>query len=149
MEFLKEWTFCVCVSLVIAVILSLFTPQGRMKSFYKMLIALFVFVSFLYPFRHFKMQDFPSADKLSTSFSVSEEGNSYELLINRKVTDVLTEKGFVGASVSSRADYDVQRGEITLHSVRVAVPDEYDTAEVQALLLEALGIHAEVIHIGD
>jgi len=149
MEFLKEWTFCVCVSLVIAVILSLFAPQGRMKSFYKMLIALFVFVSFLYPFRHFRMPDFPSAEKISPSFSASEEGSSYELLINRQVTDVLTEKGIVGSSVSSSAHYDAQSGEITLHSVRVAVPDEYDTAEVQALLLEALGIHAEVIHIGD
>ncbi|MCR5208118.1 MAG: hypothetical protein K6C14_06555 [Eubacterium sp.] len=53
MEFLKQWTQCVCLTLIGAAGLSFLSPHGKMKGFYNTVIALFVFISFLLPFKDF------------------------------------------------------------------------------------------------
>ena len=55
MEYFKQWTICVCISLILAVIFSSFEPEGKMKSFCKLLVGLFVFVSFIYPLKDIKI----------------------------------------------------------------------------------------------
>ncbi len=149
MEFLKEWSFCVCLSLICAVILSLFTPEGRMKSFYKMLISVFVFVSFLYPFKDVKSFDF-NFDSLKDNVSLSENINtSYENMINKKISDVLSENGIKSASVSSDISVNAETSEIEIVRVSIAVSDEYDKEKVKNIVFEKLGIIAEVRGLGE
>ena len=58
MEFIKQWTFCVCISLITASIFSLLAPRGSMQGFFKLLISVFVFISFLVPLQNAGKIDF-------------------------------------------------------------------------------------------
>ena len=58
MDFLKNWIFSVCLTLILAVIFSVMTPKGSLGKFYKMIISMFIFVSFLYPVSNAKASDF-------------------------------------------------------------------------------------------
>ena len=145
MEFFKQWCFCVCVTLIIAVIFSLFTPKGRMKGFYKILISLFVFTSFIYPFKDFSIKAL-ELPKMSVN---TESGNAvYENTVDKQLMKLLRDNGVSGSSVSSDVSVDYKSGEITVLSVRVTVPDEYDTETVRKVIADNTGINAEVVHSG-
>lgn len=144
MEFLKEWSFCVCCSLVAAVILSLFAPKGRMNSFYKMIISLFIFISFLYPFK-----DFQAFELKIPELSVYEDVNSpYCIMAEKEIKKVLEENGIIGAGVICEVNSDYKTGEIEIVSVQISIPDEYDAKEVEKTVFEKLGINAKVIYVG-
>lgn len=147
MEFLKQWTVCVCITLVVSVIFSLFTPSGRMKSFYKILISLFVFVSFLYPFSDFKgfekELDFDSY-KISSN---QKYFGAYELMLESEIKSRLSENGVdcldVECSVVSVTD-----GEIEVKEVTVFVKSESDIKRAEDVVFESFGIKARVINSG-
>lgn len=147
MDFLKQWTFGVCITLIISVIFSLFAPKGRLSSFYKIIISLFIFVSFLMPFTHYTKTDFSVKDKISSTQIYDRSSEAASSLINAKVKQCLTDHKIIGAAVTS--DVTVESDEITVNRLTVAVPDEYDTAEVKSVLNKNLSVNAEVIHIGD
>ena len=144
MEFLKQWTFCVCVSLVCASVLSLFAPKGRMNGFYKMLISLFIFISFIYPFKDFKGVEFSIPE-----ISVQEEtANPYKKMAENQIKSALEEAGIIGADVACEVNYDYKSGEIELKSAQISVSDEYDKEEVGRIVFEKLGVNARVIYVG-
>lgn len=149
MAFLKEWTFCVCCSLVTAVILSLLAPSGGMKRFYKILIALFIFLSFLYPFRDFKGFELSLPSTSPMEEAETMQNNLYQRTAEQQIKALLTERGVVGASVACEVQVNEETGEITLQSVQVAVPDDYDTIDISRMIEEALGVKAKVIHLGE
>lgn len=146
MEFLKQWTMCVCITLVISVIFSLFTPRGRMAGFYKIIISLFIFISFLYPLKSFDIDDFKADEIFSEYEYESAQETAYETMINNQVKSVLTENKVIGASVSSRIEID--NDEATVSYVQIAVPDEYEAEKIEEMIFNSLGINAEVIYIG-
>ncbi len=147
MAFVKQWCLCVCISLVFAVIFSLFTPRGNMKSFYRILISFFVFISVLYPLKNIDLKAF-NFDK---NIIAESENNTapYSDMINKKITETLESKGITGASVSSDVSIDYSTYEISIDSVKVAVSDGYDKNEVKKIIFDSLGINAEVRGIGD
>ncbi len=149
MEFLKEWTFCICLSLIAAVIVSLFTPKGKMQRFYRLLIAFFVFTSFLYPFTGLSAERFSFDAWQFETPSVVENNAVYENAVNAQIKAVLEENGIIGASVQSELKADYQTGEITVKSVQIAVPDEADKSDVEQIVFDALGINARVIYLGE
>ncbi|MFR5876480.1 MAG: hypothetical protein ACLUFN_08315 [Eubacterium sp.] len=146
MDFLKQWTLCVCITLVISVIFSLFTPKGRMAGFYKIILSLFIFISFLYPLKSFSIVDFKSDNVFSEFEYENAEETAYETMINNQVKSVLTDKNIIGAVVSS--DVKIKNDEAVINSVQVAVPDEYETDTVQKVIFNTLGINAKVIYNG-
>ena len=149
MDFLKEWTFCVCCSLVAAVILSLLAPSGKMNRFYKMLTGLFVFLSFLYPFRDWQglRLTFPTAAPMAEAETMSD--NVYRQTAERELKTFLADNGIVGAAVSCDVEVDYDSGEIRLNGVQIAVPDEYDIDSVSRLIQDRLGVKARVISLGE
>ena len=149
MTFLKEWTFCVCLSLTAAVIFLLFTPSGSMKRFYKMLIAMFVFVSFLYPLRDIQKTDFSFLPEWTTESGEAMQEKVYRQTAENQILSVLRQNSIVGASVTCEVKVNYDSGEIELQTAQVAVPDEYDTAAVSALIERTLGVRARVIHLGE
>ena len=149
MDFIKQWTFCVCASLIIAVIFSVLTPKGTMNRFYKMMLSVFVFVSFLVPFQNFSAKDFDFSsigieDKIQLS-----QNKTAENMLESEISKLLDSNGIVGYSVSSAADYNASTGEIEINSVQISVSDDCDTKEIQKLVFESLGINAEVINVGN
>ena len=148
MEFLKQWCFCVCISLIIAVIFSVFTPRGRMKSFYKILLSLFVFISFIYPIKDFNINAYEIGD-VKLKYEESEEAKVYENAVNKQVKDFLESEGIKGAAVSSEIDVNFENNEAEIKSVRIAIGSVYDKNEVKKKVFEKLGINAEVVGIGE
>lgn len=146
MEFLKQWTMCVCITLVISVIFSLFTPKGRMSGFYKIILSLFIFISFLYPLQSFNIIDFKTDEIFSDYEYESAEQTAYEAMINNQIKSVLNENNVIGASVSS--EVKIQNDEASVNYVQVAIPDEYDSQEIEDLIFDTIGINAKVIYIG-
>ena len=99
------------------------------------------------PFTHYTKTDFSVKDKISSSQIYDRSSETASSLINAKVKQCLTDHKIIGAAVTS--DVTVESDEITVNRLTVAVPDEYDTAEVKSVLNKNLSVNAEVIHIGD
>lgn len=141
MDFVKEWTLCVCTTLVASVIFSLITPSGRLSVFYKSVIALFIFISFINPFTNFKLNNI--------DFDIDNMDNSSSLVVNmvdNQVKNVLVNHSVIGANVKS----DVERNgdEIVINSIDVFIPDDYDEKDVHDIIFDELSINARVIHNG-
>ncbi len=147
MDFLKQWTFCVCLTLIISVIFSLLTPKGKMGNFYKIIISLFIFISFLYPLRDFQFRDIDFSQVLLESDVKENSEKSAQTMINNQVKNTLKKNSIEGANVKSRVKID-DDNLITIESVEVAVADEYDLDLVENIIFDSLSINAKVIHIG-
>ena len=149
MNFFKEWSLCVCISLVISVVFSLFTPQGNMKSFYKIMLGIFIFVSFIYPFGNFSAADFKT-DILYDTFELNENASEgYENQINSSVKKLLSDNNIIGANVSSSADFNIESGELEIKEIVIYLPDEYSKKDVESLAFSELGINARVVNLGE
>lgn len=147
MELLKNWTACICITLIISVIFSLLTPRGRMAGFYKMVITLFIFISIVYPLKDFN-NDFSKLDTgISNEDFESGREKSIEAMINNQIISVLKNKEIKTISVLSNVI--IIDDSISVNSVSIAVSDEYDLDEVKEIVFDELGINAEVHHIGN
>ena len=150
MEFLKQWTVCVCITLVISTLLLVLSPKGSMKRFYRLVISMFIVISFVYPFTSLGKGVGIDFDKYGTSsYSIGQENENgvYEEMINKQVKACLEDNGYTGCSVTSRAT--LKDSELTVDEVQISVPDDYGTDEVNKCVFDKLGINARVIRIGD
>lgn len=146
MGVISEWTLCICISLVSAVVFSLLTPSGQISSFYKIIISIFIFSSFFIPFVDGYSSvnfEFDNIDELI----VDDSEQVSENLVNNQIKNVLEDNGIYSSSISS--DVYIDNNEYVVNSIQVAVLDEYDVDEVKQLLFDNLSINAKVIHIGD
>ncbi len=148
MEFIKQWTFCVCVSLIIAVIFSILTPKGSMKTFYKMMLSVFVFISFVIPFGDFSVSDFDFETADLADVLQTDENKNVETMINSEVTALLKSKGVSGFAVASDASYNPQNGEINVQDIQVSVSDDEDLKYIESLVFDNLGLKVRVINVG-
>lgn len=142
MEFLKQWTVSVCVTLVISVIFSLFTPKGKMKSFYKILISLFIFVSFLYPFTEFNSVKGSELSDFHITDDDKGSAGSYELMLENSIKNTLDDNSVSYKAVNCTAR--VENGEITVEKAEIVINKYEDAQAVKALIYEELGINAAV-----
>lgn len=158
MDFLKEWTYTVCVTLVASVVFSLLLPKGNTGKFAKIIITVFIIFSFVAPFASggisAELKDFGEFDFSRQNDEI--KNNSYAQIIKQNILAALDDGGYencaVSVEVSANGDNsdgeNNSYGEIEIVSVKVAAQDIYDTEEVKNYLLEKLGISAEVYNIG-
>lgn len=147
MSLLKDWTACICVTLVVAVIFSLLMPKGKMSSFYKMIISLFVFLSFIYPLKNTSFDLKP----IQSSFDYQQVESSNEKMLNTmietQISTLLLDNKIENSSVI--ANVIQNENEIEIKSVSIAISENYDIEEVKSIVFENLGINAEVHKLGD
>lgn len=146
MEFLKQWTICVCITLIISTILLVLSPKGSMKRFYRSMISMFIVISFIYPFTTVNGRQSFNLN-LDESQMYDSNESMYETMIEKEITQSLENGGFVGCRVSSAIT--IENNEITVDDVQISIPDEYDAENVKNYLFDNLGINARVINIGD
>ena len=120
-----------------------------MNRFYKILISVFIFISFLYPFKDFHGFDFNSYERRSNAYFEEQGSDGYENALCAQIKALLESNGVTGALVSAKAKVNYKTNEIEIEDVQIAVSDEYDVTAVQKMVYEGLGIQARVIHIGD
>ena len=148
MDFVKQWTFCVCITVVVSVIFSLLTPKGNMGRFYKLIISLFIFVSFLYPFGKFNYARFDFS-KLSISSEIENNTNSIaNQVIENKIVSLLEANQIYASSAKCFSSVN-QNGEVQVDNITVSVAQEYDVTEVKNIIFEKLSLNVKVIHVGE
>ncbi len=145
MDFIKEWTYTICITLIISVIFSLLTPKGNMGRFFKIILATFIFLSFIYPLKSDQI------DIAFPEFNVSEieaaEKESYEQAISFQITQALEEGGYSSCTVKS--DICLKDNEICVNGLQVSIPAGYDKDEVKSYLFDSMGVLAEVYYVGE
>lgn len=145
MDYIKSWTFCICITLVCAVIFSLLAPRGTMGRFYKIIISMFIFMSFLYPLSEFDAGQFSADFDFEVGYS-DTLSSAAAVEVKTLIEKALEEEG-VNYSVVE-VDTSLSGNEVIIESVQISVTDEYSAEEVKNLIFEKLGISAEVKRIG-
>lgn len=147
MELLKDWTACICITLVVAVAFSLITPKGKMASFYKILISLFIFLSFIYPLKNTSFELNNRDPIFNAEYVEDSYENSVAQMLESKINTVLNENGIKNSSIIVKVKQT--NDNIEINSVSVAISDEYEITDVKEIIFEKLGINAEVHKFGD
>ncbi len=147
MDFIKQWTFCVCATLLVSLILTVLSPDGGMKNFYRIIISVFIFISFLYPFNGLSFDDIDFFDRESLSSEELNINEPYENMIKSRIKSVLDENGISGSDIN--ASVEIKDNEINVKSVQIAVSSEYDSENVKNIIFDNLGINARVIYNGE
>lgn len=145
MDFIKEWTFNICITLLISVIFSILSPKGSMGKFFKITLAIFIFLSFIYPFK--------SADinLIFPEFNIeafeNEQENTYGDLICANIENQLEAGGYSSCKADVSINYS--QNEIKINRVSVQIPDTYSDIDVKNYIYDELGIVAEVRYLGE
>ncbi len=139
MNLIKEWTFCICSTVIVSVIFSLLAPK---------VISLFIFVSFLFPFTQIgdKKLDF-NLDNIN----IEAENNTNSIaegVVKNEIITLLENNSVYSAGVNCSSSVNADN-EIVLNSVTVSVADEYDCDTVRQLIYDELSLNVRVIHIGE
>ena len=100
MDYIKSWTFCICITLIVSVIFSILSPNGTMGKFYKVIISVFIFISFLYPLTDFSFDDFKIDFNFSTEYENLVESSAKQE-IEFSVSKVLTDNEIYNSSISA------------------------------------------------
>ena len=146
MDYIKSWTFCICITLIISVILSILAPKGSMGKFYKVIISTFIFLSFLYPLSDFNIAEF----KLDFDFDSVYENvveTAAKTQVESAVERVLAENGIQNSIVTASVFQSVDG--LVISSVKISVTDGYSVDEVKDIVFKELGVVAEVKRIGE
>lgn len=148
MNLIKEWTFCICSTVIVSVIFSLLAPKGGSGRFYKSVISLFIFISFLFPFTQIgdKKLNF-NLDNIN----IETENNTNSIVdgvVENEIITLLENNSVYSAGVNCSSSVNADN-EITLNSVTVSVADEYDCDTVRQLIYDELSLNVRVIHIGE
>ena len=144
MDFINEWTYSVCITLVVSIIFSLLLPEGTFAKFSKMIMAVFISLSFILPLKNADIsQVFPDFD-----IEIEEKSeNTYERLIEASIKNVLIEGGYSGCITDCTVS-EVDE-EICIDQAEIYAPQEFDCDEIKDYIFEKAGICAEVYHIGE
>lgn len=146
MDFIKNWIFSVCTTLILSVIFSAFTPKGNVGKFYKVIISLFIFVSFIYPLTDYEFKnlnvEFPAFSNVYVSELNDSNKKNIELLIKTK----LLEQN-INANVSVECSANSEETEI--EKISIYVPDGSNAEEIKDFVYKELGLVADVKCLGE
>lgn len=146
MDFIKNWIFSVCVTLILSVIFSAFTPKGNVGKFYKIIISLFIFVSFIYPLTDYEFKnlsvEFPAASSVYVNELNNSNKNNIELLIKTKL-----QEQNINANVS--VECSVNSEETEIEKISIYVPDGSNAEEIKDFVYKELGLVADVKCLGE
>ena len=145
MDFVKQWTLTVSTTLIISIIFSLLTPKGNMGRFYKIILSVFIFISFVYPLTENNF--IISLPEFDDTIIVDEQQKSYENIVENTIKNKLNSAGYKNSSVS--ADISYEDNLITVNSLKVLIQDNYDINEVKSYIKKEMGYNPEVYYLGE
>lgn len=144
MDFIKQWVLGVCITLILSVFFSLLTPKGNMGRIYKVILAMFIFISFILPLGS---GDFDvSVPEFDFSLAENQE-ESYKNLVENNIRISLENGGYTSCIIDCDVEYS--NDEIIVNSLTVSIPSQYDKQEVEKYIYDELGMVAEVCSLGE
>lgn len=145
MDFLKQWTLTISTTLIISIIFSVLSPKGNMGKYFKVILAMFIFVSFIYPLKEGNF-DFSLPD-----FNMSEyedmTATAYENTFTNYIDNVLNNGGYYSSKIDVRLNYS--DNEIDIKSLEIGILDEFSKDDVQKYVFENTGFNAQVYYFGE
>lgn len=153
MNFIKMWTLSICLTVLLATVFSLLVPKSSMGKTMKMIIAVFIFISFILPVTQFDFADIKNKPSLkSQSNDISENYNetSVELVeksLKKTILNLLEENDIHNTEVEVHAT--MKNNEITTEKISVTIPSKYSKETVNKIIKEKIGINAEIILSGE
>lgn len=145
MEFIKEWTLTVSVTLIISIIFSVLSPKGNMGRYFKIILAMFIFTSFIYPLSGADFEfDFPVIDDVQYE---STQREAYENIICADVKNSLEAGGYTSSKVTASVKYN--ENEITVKELSIGITDNFDKDEVKKYVSDHTGFNPEVYYLGE
>ncbi|MGN1329705.1 MAG: hypothetical protein ACI4V4_08425 [Eubacterium sp.] len=147
MEFIKEWTYSVCITLIVSVLVSLLLPSGTMGKYSKIIIALFIFLSLFAPI---SKSDISFALPIMDEMVIYEkQEETYSALIESQIKEKLNNAGYSGVNVSCEISLNNDESEIEIKELQIYIPDEYSKEDIYEFTYNNLGIISEVYYIGE
>lgn len=144
MEFINEWTYSICITLVVSIIFSLLLPQGTFAKFSKMIMAVFISLSFILPLKNADFSDI--IPELDIEIEKQNE-DTYENIIEANIKNTLIDGGYSGCITDCSVSESDK--EICIESAEIFAPQEFDCNEIKDYVFDKIGIYAEVYHIGE
>lgn len=143
MSFIKQWILSVCITLIISVIFSVLAPNGSMGRFYKIVISVFIFASFIVPLVNFDFSDLVIDYDFETDYSIQIE-DSAEANLKRLITQQLADVGINNAEIDMLLDKN-KNDEIVIQNITVCINEKSRTEEIKTMLFNNLGLVCEVV----
>ncbi len=139
MDLLKEWILNISLTLIISTALALIAPKDGAGRLFRIVLSLFILLSFIYPLAENKDITFPDIRLEDTS---EERSNTYESLTENEIIITLENSGYKGCE--SECNLSIKGDEIYIDKVTVIIPQRYDKEEVKDSIFNSLGIISEV-----
>ena len=145
MDFIKQWTLTISATLIISIVFSLLTPKGNMGRFFKVVLAMFIFVFFIYPIKNADFDfSLPAFDE--TEFEDSQQ-SSYENIIETNLKNILNEGNYINSTV--KVSITLKNEEISVNRLEIGILDEFDKKEVKNYIEDKTGFNTEVYYLGE
>ena len=141
MSFIKQWVFSICTTLLISVVFSFLSPKGSMGKFYKIIISIFIFASFIFPLTEFSFNDF-KIDYNFESYAQADLVITYENEIKTLISSELVKNGIDNAQINVNAD--VNDNVIEINNITVCIDIDHNPDDVKNLIYDNLGLVCEV-----
>ena len=142
MRFTNSWVLSICSTLIISIIFSFLAPNGSMGRFYKIIITVFIFASFIIPVVDFDFAELKTVFDFEVEYSQTLESaasSEIKVLIN----DVLKKQGINDAKIE--VFVSEERDEIYIHNITISIIDCKNTEGIKQMLLDNLGLVCEVV----
>lgn len=147
MRFLNEWTYTICITLIISVIFSLLLPKGSQGKVGRIVITVFIMISFFIPFgsNNFKLNFDDYLIEYSDENTLKE--TSYENIIKSNIESTLTKGNYKNSKAEVKVD--IKDEQVYIKSADVYILNEFNKDDVKNYIFDKLGINTKVYYIGE
>ena len=99
MKFINEWTYTVCITLIFSVMFSLLLPKGSQGKVGKIVITVFIMISFILPFKangfNFDIDEYESISNVE----IDSKEETYSNLIKSNIEKTLADADYKNSKV--------------------------------------------------
>lgn len=148
MDFIKQWCFYICITVIVCAVFSFMSPKGNMSKLYKSVISLFIIASFLYPLTQKIDISFDLPELSEYSYAYDNTNSIANQSLKATISNFLESNEVNGFVVDCKTSIN-DNNEITVESVQIAVASQYDCDEIRQLVFDGLNINVSVIHNGE
>lgn len=133
---------------VFSVRFSLLLPKGSQGKVGKIVITVFIMISFILPFErpngfNFDIDEYESISNVE----IDSKEETYSDLIKSNIEKALADADYKNSKV--KVTVKLKDDELYIQSADIYILDDYDSKEVKDFLFEKLGINAKVYYIGE
>lgn len=134
MKYINEWTYTVCITLIFSVMFSLLLPKGSQGKVGKIVITVFIMISFILPFKangfNFDIDEYESISNVE----IDSKEETYSDLIKSNIEKTLADADYKNSKV--KVTVKLKDEELYIQSADVYILDDYDSKEVKDFLFE-------------